>query len=261
MKLYKVEAIVLRSREMREADRILTLLSRQRGKLELVAHGVNKPTSRKRGMVQPFCYSSFLISKGRDLDSARQCEGIEAFPGLREDLDNFFYASYIAELADAVAMEGEVNEELFALLLMVFYLISGLSAGKSNLAGRDADRLSSNRELLARAFEIRLMDIAGLRPELEKCTGCNSRLETGNVNFSAAAGGVVCDRCLALAPGAKTFSRGVLEILKLLLSWDLMKLGRVKVSVQDKKHLKGLLQDYMNYHLEKKIITAQFLEL
>lgn len=245
MKLYKVDAVVLRSREMREADRILTLFSRQRGKIRVVAHGVNKPTSRKRGMVQPFCYSTFLINRGRELDSVNQCEGIEAFPGLREDLDKLFYASYIAELIDAVAMEGEVNEQLFALMLIVLHLMAGAN---------------TDIELLTRAFEIRLMNISGLSPHLESCVCCGAFVEPETVNFSAGSGGVVCSRCSALVQDVKKFPRSVLEVLRLLLSWDLTKLERIKVPPYTRQHLKRLMQEYLNYHVEKKIVTARFLE-
>jgi len=245
MKLYKADAVVLSSREMREADRVITLFSRQRGKIRAVAHGVNKPSSRKRGMVQPFCYSSFLIYKGRELDSISQCEGIEAFPGLRADLDKLFHASYIAELVDATTMEGEANKELFALLLVTLRLMSGDS---------------TDVEILTRAFEIRLMDISGLRPHLEGCVGCGARIESETVGFSTGAGGVVCSRCSAAAQGVKEFPRSVMEILRLLLRWDLTKLERVKVSSHTRHHLKGLMQDYINYHVEKNFATVQFLK-
>ncbi len=245
MKLYKVDAIVLRSREMRDADRILTLLSRQKGKIKAVAHGVNKPSSRKRGAVQPFCYSSFLLYRGRELDSVNQCEGIEAFSGLRADLDRISYASYLAELTDYASMEDQINGEAFFLLLTILHLIS---------------RDGADVELLTRSFEIRLLDIAGLRPHLDNCVGCGVPVESETVGFSSSTGGVVCGRCSGIAGDVKFFPRGTVEILKLLLKWDLKKTERIKVSPRVRQQLRQIMQNYISYHLEKKLATALFLE-
>lgn len=245
MKLYKVEAVVLSSREMQDAHRLLTLFSRQQGKLRVVAHGVGKPSSRKRGAVQPFCYSSFLIYRGRELDSVRQCEEINAFPGLRADLDKISYASYIAELVDASTMEGEVNEELFLLLLATLQFLS---------------RNGADIELFTRAFEVRLMDVSGLRPQLEQCVGCGARIDSGAVGFSSSAGGAVCSRCMDIIPGVKKYPRSTVEVLRLLLNWNLAKLERIKVSSGVRQHLKGLLHNYISYHLDKKFNSMQFLE-
>jgi DNA repair protein RecO (recombination protein O) len=245
MKLYKVDAVVLKSREMRDADRILTLFSRQRGKIRAVAHGVNKPSSRKRGAVQPFCYSTFLLYRGRQLDSVNQCEGIEAFPGLRSDLDRLFYAGYLADLTDAVTMEDEVSEELFALLLMIFYLIS---------------RDEADIELLVRAFEIRLMSISGLRPHLESCIACGAQIEGETAGFSSGGGGVLCEGCSGGVEGVRFLPRGALEVLRLLLHWDLKKMGRIKVSPRIRRYLKQVMQDYIGYHVEKKFAEVGFWE-
>ena len=141
MKLYKVKAIVLSSREMREADRVLTIFSREQGKLRVVAHGVSKPASRKRGSVQPFCYTDFLLNRGREIDSVSQCQVLEIFSPLREDLTRLTYASYLAELVDNLTGEGEANQAVFALLLTCL----------ARLAETGGDP-----ELVARSFEARL---------------------------------------------------------------------------------------------------------
>lgn len=245
MKLYKVDAVVLSSREMREADRVLVLFSRQLGKLRVVAHGVNKPSSRKRGAVQPFCYSSFLIYKGKDLDSIRQCEEIETFPGLRTSLETLSYASYFSELIDAIVMEGEINTEVFSLLLITLNLLS---------------QNNHDVELLARAFELRLMDLSGFRPQLEECANCGINIKSYSIAFSNSSGGIVCSRCSISTMGVKYYQPGIIETLKLLLSWNMQKLQRIKISPTAKKHLKTLMQEYVGYYAEKKFKSMSFLE-
>jgi hypothetical protein len=87
MKLYKTEALVLRSRDCGRGDKLLILYSRELGKIKVMAHGAARPSSRKRGAVQLFTRANFLIRRGREMDSVSQCEGVEMFSYLREDLE------------------------------------------------------------------------------------------------------------------------------------------------------------------------------
>lgn len=243
MKLYKVEAVVLQARQMRDADRVLTLFSRQRGKIRVVAHGVDKPSSRKRGAVQSFCHSTFLLYRGREIDSIRQCEGIEAFPALRASLEKIWHAGYIVELLEASTVEEEQNEKLFFLLLNTLRLMS---------------RQDADLGLLTRAFEVKLMDIIGLGPQLGVCVCCGAMLDI--IGFSSSEGGVLCSKCFQSVSGAERYPRGTLELLRLLLTWDQVKINRIKVSKSVRQSIKRLLQNYIKYHLERSFRLVGFLE-
>lgn len=243
MKIYNLDAVILKSRDMREADKILTLFSVQRGKQKVVAHGVAKPKSTKRGAVQPFCYSTLLMHQGRELDSISQAELKEAFPELRYDLDRLTCAAYMAELTDGFMEDGEPNQAIFALLLSTLYVI----------AKGDAD-------LALRYFEARLLALAGFKPELDHCIECGQPLNEKRVVFEKRQGGFVCRECLLNEGTTSTFSRGCLEVLKTLYRWELSKLHQLKVSGGINKELKGLLRAYIEYHLEKRLKTADFLD-
>lgn len=243
MKVYKVDAVVLKSRDMRDADKILTLYSVQRGKQRVVAHGAAKPSSRKRGAVQPFCYSSLLIHRGKELDSVSQADLREAFPGLREDLERLTAAAYMAELIDGFTGEGEPNQAQFALLLSTLHLLAG-----------------GNTELTLRAFEARLMELSGLKPELNYCCACGEPLVSTKIWFSPQQGGLLCRECVRFENRALVFSRGTLEVLKTLYRWELSKLHQLKLPQVLRKELSDLLQAYIEYYLEKKLNSAEFLD-
>ncbi|MCF8010450.1 MAG: DNA repair protein RecO [Clostridiales bacterium] len=245
MKLYKADAVVISSREMREADRVLVLYSAQRGKIRAAAHGVNKPSSRKRGAVQPFCYSSFLLYRGRELDSISQCEAIETFPGLRNDLDKISYASYIAQLVDTVIVEGNTDRRIFSLLLVTLHLLSSTSM---------------DLELLIRSFEIKLMKFSGFKPELNCCVICGESIKAKNINFSSSAGGIICDNCKNNAGQVDSYPRGAVEVLRILLEWEITKVDRIKISTSIKKCIKKIMRDYINYYTEKKLDSMYFLD-
>ncbi|MEW5952388.1 MAG: DNA repair protein RecO [Bacillota bacterium] len=245
MKLYKVKGIVLKSREMREADRMLTLYTLERGKLRAVAHGVNKPSSRKRGSVQPFCLTDFLLHRGRELDSVSQCQGLEMFAPLREDLSRLTYASYLAELVDSLTAEEEANRGVFHLLLTCFSLLA---------------RLPADSELVARSFEIRLAGLLGYEPRLDACVHCQGAV-AGQVAFSSKAGGIICQSCRDVWADGIHLDRGALEILRKLQVWDPAKAVRIRPGPDMGHRLRQVLQGYLQYYLERKSRSLRFLEV
>lgn len=241
MKLYKVEAVVLRARDCGNGDKLLTLYSREYGKMKVMAHGVAKPSSRKRGAVQLFTYTKFLLHRGRELDSVSQCEGVEMFSYLMGDLEKISHASYLAELVDALAPEGEPNEALFLLLLGTLRL----------MAEEDA-------ELLTRAFELRSAGYMGYSPVLEACAHCQGPAG-GQLFFSPVLGGVLCGTCAPVDPDAVPCNRGVVETMKILLNWHPARLRQLKVERPARNQIKNLLHEYLKYHLERDLKSAAFL--
>lgn len=242
MKLYKIEAVVLRTRDCGNADKLLILYSREQGKIKVMAHGVSKPASRKRGATQLFSHSRFLMNRGRELDSVSQAEVIEMFSFLRNDLEKIVYASYLTELVDAITPEGETNTLLFELLLTTMNL----------LAAGDA-------ELLTRSFEIRVVSLLGYRPLLEQCANCQGPV-VGRLAFSPAIGGVLCETCRPADPVALSVNRGVLETIKLLLSWHPAKLNRLKMENSARSQIRSLLHAYIRYHLERDLKSTAFFD-
>ena len=116
-RLYRLSAIVLRRRDMGEADRLLTVFARDQGKLTLLAKGVRRQASRKAGHIEPFTYTELLVAKGESLDLVTQAETIEPHRHVREDLWRSSWAYYVVELADAFTQEDDPNDLLFDLLL------------------------------------------------------------------------------------------------------------------------------------------------
>src|SRR5512141_2117766 len=116
-RLYRVSAIVLKRRDSGEADRLLTVLARERGKLTLLAKGVRRPASRKAGHIEPFTYVDLLVARSHGVDLVTQAETRAAHRRLREDLWRNSWAFYVVELADAFTQEGDPNELAFDLLL------------------------------------------------------------------------------------------------------------------------------------------------
>ncbi|HBV95950.1 MAG: hypothetical protein JL50_04860 [Peptococcaceae bacterium BICA1-7] len=243
MKDYLVDAVILKSARTREADRVLTLFTRQVGKIRAMAHGVEKPASRKRGAVQPFSYSRLLLRRGRDIDSVSQGEGVEIFPALRQTLDGLARASYVAEMADAFTVEEDPNTGVFELLLATF-----------NMLGRGCDPIA------ARAFDIKLMSLVGYRPGLECCTVCGAP-GGERLWFVPGQGGVVCAECSPESGRGIEIKRGSLETLKALLRWDMGRIHQIRPDPRTGSEIAAVMKKFVEYQLEKCIKSARFLEL
>ncbi|TYO97272.1 DNA repair protein RecO [Desulfallas thermosapovorans] len=243
MKLYKVLAVVLNSRQMRDAHRILTLFSKERGKIKVVAHGVAKPTSRKRGAVQPFSVTDFLLRRGRELDSISQCEGREFFPGLVADLDKMLYAGHVAELVDALTMDGDPHGDVFV------HIVKTL---------RELDK-TADPELVARWFEMQLMAMLGYLPGLSSCVNCGGQVNGPIARFSARAGGLVCSRCAGSAGGISC-NRGTVAVMQTLLNWDINKINRLRVSQSCRFQMRAIMREYLQWHMEKLSRSLQFMD-
>src|SRR5581483_2273902 len=104
-RVYRTEAIVLHHRELGEADKVLTLYSPDLGKFDAIAKGVRRPTSRKSGHLEELSHSTLLLAHGRTLEVVTQCELLESFAGLREDLSRLGAAVYLAELVERFSAE------------------------------------------------------------------------------------------------------------------------------------------------------------
>jgi len=239
---YRADAVVLRTRELNEGNRLLILFSRSHGKIKAMAYGAAKPGSRKRGAVQPFCYSDFLLSRGREWDTVSQCETREMFIRIRDDLDLLSYASHFSELVDVFSPAGEPNEPLFLLLLTGLGLLG------------DVDP-----ELLARSFELRAFACMGYRPELDHCVSCGDKIEGGRLAFAAGAGGVVCGTC---APGHRTvlLSPQAMAVMRSLTRLPPERVGLLKVPDYTRQEIKTALRQFWEYHLEHRARSLSFLE-
>lgn len=117
LKRYSSEAVVLQRRSFSEADRILTVYSKHYGKVSLIAKGVRKPESRKRGALEVFSLFKFSASKGKNLDLVTEAELIDSFKEIRKNLKITSVAYFLVEVVNRLTREDEKNFELFSFLV------------------------------------------------------------------------------------------------------------------------------------------------
>jgi len=243
-RLYRVSAIVLKRRDQGEADRLLTVLTRDRGKLTLLAKGVRRQASRKAGHIEPFTLVDLLVAKGKSLDLVTQAETSEAHRALREDLWRSTWAYYVAELADAFTVEDDPQALLF------------------ELVAETLDRLNRGDDpaLSVRYYELHLLGLVGYQPQLFRCVACDALLEP-EVNFlSIQRGGALCPKHGAHLVDTIALPVNVLKVLRYLQTRDWSQVAQLQLSSQISGQLETMLARYIVYHLERTLRSATFLD-
>ncbi len=242
MPVYKTDAIVIRARDYGEADKILTLFSRENGKIQAIAKGVRKPKSRLRGGVQPLSYSQFLLHKGKTLDTVSQVEQKESFGRLLQDLERLTYAAYVLELVDAAILENEEGQEIFLLTLTCLHLLQSVDPA-----------------LVIRCFELRLLNLLGYKPQTKNCVNCSSLVQGEKRRFSVDQGGVLCPKCRQQDTYSLEVSGGTLAVMDYLFKIDLKKLDRLKIPKPVNDELEYVIKKFISSKLEKRFKSLDFL--
>ncbi len=241
----RAEAVVLRHSDYGEADRLLTLYTRQLGKTRALVKGARKVTSRKAGHLEPFTYVKLQLAKGRDLFIVTQADAIQTYLPVRDDLVLTGEASYVIELLDRFTYEDErENSSLFRLLTDTL------------------SRLASQADpwLVVRYYEMRLLDDLGFRPRLFECANCGRAILPEDQFFSFSAGGVICPRCGQGLPNLTPISMETLKYLRHFQRSSYREASRARPGLEVQKEAEGLMQGYFTYLLERELNTPGFLK-
>ena len=246
-RLYKTEAIVLRTMDLGEADRVLTVLTPRLGKLKVIAKGVRRPKSRIGGGLQPFSDVQLVLAVGRTWDVVTTASLEDPHLGLRNDLLSTAAAWYVVELADRFCEGAADSHEAFTLLAQA-------------LAGLDAPSEEVTREVVARWFELHLLDAMGFRPELVRCLECGSEIEPEGNAYSPTAGGVVCPQCRHAALGARQIGPDALKVMRHLQRSSLVEVLALRLPPALHREAERLLHDTVSAVLEREIRSRDFLQ-
>ena len=240
---YRSEAVVLRRVDFGEADRLLTLYSREHGKIKGIAKGARKPQSRKTGHVELFMRSRFFLAKGRDLDIITQAEAIDSYVALRSDLVRTTYASYAVELLDRFTVEEDKHSGIYDLLVNAL----GWFATAEDLL------------LAARFYELRLLSLTGFQPRFFQCVSCDEAIVEQDQFFSAELGGFLCPDCRHADRNAMPVSAVTVKVLRYLQSrsWDVVQHLQLKKPLLH--DLEKVMHAYITHILERELKSVDFL--
>ena len=243
--ILKAEAIVLKTFDFRETSRIATFFTLNFGKIKGVLKGIRKDPKKFGSQVDQFSVNDIVYYQSRksDLHLISQCDLKQYFFPIRQDYRRNLAANYLLELVNAIMPPEEPNLHVYHLMLDYLTSLGTIS---------DIDRL-------VHIFQIKILLFSGFRPHLDSCVKCNKKVEA-KARFSLNLGGLLCRDCPSSETTFTNISQGTIASVYHIEQNNWQKCLRLGLTRPVKSELKYLLNNFLVYHLEKKIKTARFLD-
>ena len=239
------EGIVLRRVDYGESDRVLTLLTREHGKVGVIARGVRRQGSRMAAHTDLFARSRVQVARGRgELDVLTQAQGAGPVP-TAGDARRAACASLCAELADAVLEGGHpLDEGIFDLVAVAI-----------------ADCADPGRDPRAAVawFARRMIDLLGYAPQLQDCASCGDTLAERPAVFSAVGGGLLCGRCAGLDPGSVECPVAVIKVLRVIAAGDHALYARLRLEPAVLDVLEAVVERELAQHVGRRLRSLEVL--
>lgn len=240
---FTTQAIVIRSLNYGESDKIITFCTQDFGKLKGIAKGARRSKKRFQNVLGLFSYLRLIFFEREGMGLVRVESGdlLQSFPRIREDLRKIYYGNYYLELMNEMAGEREANPEAFDLLLSFL---------------TDLDAMAPEEERL-RMFEIRMLALFGYRPYLIRCGLC--KRDWGEIKegpaafFSLDKGTLICGKCAKHGVELVSLSLGTARLIDHVSQTELSKLGRLRFTSQALAESRAILPRFIAHQVGKEL--------
>lgn len=236
-----IQAIVLRVTDYNDRDALLTVLTRNHGKLTIKARGLRRKNSPLIAPCQLLAFGEFTLFEYRGMYTINEAHSIELFQHLRRDLTKLSLGTYFAQVAEVISQEDLPNPELQALLLNSLYALSALNLPEKQVKA---------------AFELRAACLAGYTPDLFGCHVCGNEVPE---RFDLSAGQLECANCGRGENGIRMpINPGILEAMRYISMCDPKKLFGFTLGEENMDKLASLTEAYLATQLERGFSTLDF---
>jgi len=249
MPRFSSPAILIRRIDYGDFDLIITFLTHQHGKMTVIAKSAKRSTKRFSGVLELFSLLDIVVSSSnrKGLPVLTEASFSSPLNHIRGDIYKTAFASYWAELINDTMEEDKQQVAVFELLT---FALKKLDTGEIP------------DEVLSILFQIRLLTLSGLCPNLNFCCTCHSDMaDTGQykINVDLAKGGVVCEHCTPYSSGQRCLSKGTIKQLQWLNTCELKKAGRIQFSPAAMRESLSFLEAFVPYHLGREPKSLKFL--
>ncbi len=240
--LIRTEGIVIKAFDYGEGSKIITLFTKNYGKISIYAKGAKKTKSRLNILTQVFCYGEYIYYLGNksSMGTLNQGDVEEHFADIYKDITKTSYAAYLIELVDKLTEIKQPNQYLFEQLLSS---LEHINSGKEE-------------EIVARIFEMKIFQIFGYKPHLHSCAICKD--EDNLTAFSISNGGIVCGK--HKDNNAIIINSNTVKLLRLFDVIDIRRLGNIDVKQSTKSQLKLVMETFFDEYVGIPLKSRNFLE-
>ncbi len=241
-KLLTVRGIVLKETAVGEADKFITVLAKDYGKISLSVKGARRVRNGLTAGTSLFSYSDFYISEVKNRMYLNQAEPIETFYNLRNDLSALAYGSYFLEMTNKLLFENMSANNVLLLLLKTLVALS-----KSLVPNK----------LISSIFELKTLEYNGYKPEINFCVDCNKPITP---NSYITLSGTYCKDCINKNEFYIQLNETLLYTIQYIFSADINKLFSFKVKSQTLKELSSLSRQLINRNFNLTLKSLQFVK-
>lgn len=236
-----IQGIVLRVTDYNDRDALLTVLSRNHGKLTIKARGLRRKNSPLIAPCQLLAFGEFTLFEYRGQYTVNEAHSIELFQALRRDLTKLSLGTYFAQAAELISQEDLPNPELQSLLLNCLYALAKLDLPENQVKA---------------VFELRSACLAGYTPDLYGCHICGSQQPD---RFDLSAGQLECHSCHSGVGGIRMpVTSGLLEAMRYICFCDPKKLFAFQIGPETMELLSNLSEAYLTTQLERGFSALDF---
>lgn len=244
MAIQKTEAIVIKTFDFRETSIIAEFFTRDFGRLKGILKGIRGNPKKFGSTLEPFSLNEivFYPSRSSEIHLVSQCDLVDNFLNVRQDLKKIHLASFLMELITALLALEDKNEEVFETILSCLRDLSD----------------ASDAEKIINIAQIKLLRLSGFKPHFDSCVLCNEDIR-GEAKFSSQFGGLLCPKCAYRDSAIHPVLRGTIASIKHIERSAWQDTQRLNLSPLIKTELQNMLDRFLTFHLEKKLKTAKYI--
>ena len=250
---HSAKAIILDRKPFKEHDTMVSVFCLDKGKLDLVARGTKKISSKLAGHIEPVTLSNIMIARGRQYDYLAAAINEESFINIKNDFDKISAAGQAVGVFKKLVKGEEKDEAIFKLFESFLRL---LNKGELSVI---------SYELLLNFFILKLLSQLGYKPELYNCAVCKKKIVPNNNKFDLAKGGVVCGGCAIESPIAcsaersscwdkgawgdlLTITDNCVKVLRMIVNSDFDKLLKLKIDNELNREVNLIISSFYKYN-------------
>lgn len=238
----KLEGIVLKTKDYGESNKIVTIMTRDAGKIAAMARGAKKPRSRLAAITQPFMHGIFVIQRTSGMGTLQQGEHIDSMRHIQTDIIRAAYASYIVEMVDRLIEEGRPDPFAFEVLLQALNAIEE----------------EYDPEAIALFVDWKLLPYSGVQPILHQCAACGA--VEGEFAFSFSQGGFLCHRCYHLDQYIIRLTPTQLKLIRMFATVPIENIGKLELKRETKQFIKKIVTTIYEEQTGMRLKSRSFIE-
>ena len=238
---YTVEAVVLKTDDFGDANRVVTLFTKEFGKVEANAYGCRRSRSPLSGALQMFNHITAQLTRGTKVDTIRDADIKNFYDALTNDLERLAYASLLFEIVNRMTLPRQSELETFELL-------------KNSLPALS----TRNPRIAALIGSCQFMETSGVQLNFSRCVHCGADIY-GDAAISLLDGGAVCPDCIDAAQDVRPYPEALRRTFEIMLSFDWR--ADTKLSFNSKQLIaaENFFVDYVQSILGNNLKSVQFI--